>query len=177
MASKYSGQKVTRMNDPQYDKQTPNTPTPPPRSVLNDQRLAPPPPPSPVYDDRYHAAPPPAPEDDDLYDNPYAAAPPRDYDYYDFDGSKWGDFLLGFFGVLVIDIAAFFLCRALTKATFPEFFILPILVLDATVVAYAFKFKRRYIGIGIIAILILPLLLMGACAVWVSATFLSNNGS
>lgn len=92
-------------------------------------------------------------------------------DYYTEKGRKISDFFIGFFGIIIagIVITSFF-------SLFLSFgtgyyntdllgFSTPILLLILGVVATVLSFAkgRRYIGIGIISSVLVPLLIFGAC--------------
>jgi hypothetical protein len=102
-------------------------------------------------------------------------------DYYQSTASKATDFVIGFFGVWVVNAligygsylmfarlinwsANYTLIYSLTTI-----FYLVILGLNIAVIILSFKRNRRYIGIGILcSAVLLPLLAFGACIVALS---------
>ena len=94
-------------------------------------------------------------------------------DYYVDSGKKWTDFIIGFFApifvgaifyslVLVLNTIGIIARRNIDEAV--SLFLAPLLLLLIIVsVIIAFTKKRRFLAIGILSALLLPLLAMGAC--------------
>lgn len=134
------------MNDPQHDRRTPNTPTPPPRSVLNN--------------DPYRAAPPPAPVDDDLYDNRYVPPPPRKYDDAESANKKWIDFAIGFGGIYLMN-AVIGTMLSFAGDTFAGILLI---IAHVAVIVYSIMRRRYFIIIGMVTAYTISLIAFGACA-------------
>jgi len=98
-------------------------------------------------------------------------------DYYTSTGRKVGDFCIGFFGTgiaLQIISGVFFLFVTFIFGNNPDqsliylTLLLSIIILLALYIlgiVIAFKKGRRFIGIGIISTILVPLLLFGACII------------
>lgn len=97
-------------------------------------------------------------------------------DYYITHGRKIGDFFIGFVGfyicilvlspLLSIIIIPIFLLSSFLGSYFSIFIIgLLYLLIPLIGIIVANKYHRRYISIGIISAIIIPLLLFGACLV------------
>lgn len=84
-------------------------------------------------------------------------------DYYTSTGRKIGDFCIGFFGIFIVASVL----STITMLVFFNAFIVSIILLFIVVFGVIFSFKkgRRYIGIGIIASTLVPLLFLGACMI------------
>jgi heme/copper-type cytochrome/quinol oxidase subunit 4 len=89
--------------------------------------------------------------------------------YYTNSGKKVGDFCLGFFGAwgltMVLTIIPYWIYSIFSSS----FAVFPILLFGFALavigIVLSFTKGRRYIGIGIIASVLLPLLLVGACLI------------
>jgi len=101
--------------------------------------------------------------------------------YYDTSGKKVGDFLIGFFGIWVLN-SIFVAINSLIFGGFsgPSFSgsigmltsVFPSLILDIVLIVYFLKFsERKYIGIGMLNSVVLPLLIFGACLLVFSSMF------
>jgi len=104
--------------------------------------------------------------------------------YYDTEGKRVKDFFLGFILSIVIGVFVYFVFGTIlgqllyylgaSKIYSSGFFssllstILPILLGGILGTVLAFKRGRRYIGIGIICAIVLPLLFFGACLIVIS---------
>lgn len=77
-------------------------------------------------------------------------------DYYDKGGSKVGDFLLGFIVAPIVPVGVSLAVNG------PGVWVAAVALLIAGAV-YAFMRGRRFIGIGILSLLLVPLLAFGAC--------------
>lgn len=100
----------------------------------------------------------------------YASQPSAKQDYYDNAGKKVGDFAIGFFGMWILNVViyavVFFVMMSLMMgaAGFTFLGIIGfIVILDIVLIFLAFYKGRRYIGIGAIVSVIVPLLIAGAC--------------
>lgn len=91
----------------------------------------------------------------------------RKPDYYTSTGNKAGDFLIGFFGVIIL----FFLYTTVISFAPSLFYsagmvwviyFIPIAVIAVAPVIF-FKIGRRFITIGIISIALIPFLVFGSC--------------
>jgi len=93
-------------------------------------------------------------------------------DYYTTTGKKVGDFGKGFFLNIGIGIVASLLVSYLSIITSISIIgtIISILffVMDVFLIIRFFKENRRYIAIGMLSSLIIPLLLFGACTLLLS---------
>lgn len=97
---------------------------------------------------------------------------PKD-DYYVTRGRKFVDSNAGFFGIWLVNAILFLALFSLfsSKLVRPVFnteYIMPMIIgiiglLDLVGITAAFICKRRYIAIGAIISLVLPLLAVGAC--------------
>ncbi len=95
-------------------------------------------------------------------DQPSAPPPARHKpDYYADAGSKVGDFCLGFFGTGV----AVFVVAMLAGLLGPLGIVVGLAYQVAFIwgIAWGFKSGRRFVAIGILSTLILPLIVVGAC--------------
>lgn len=99
-------------------------------------------------------------EEQIIYNNPQEA------DYYTTTGKKVGDFILGFFGIIILNsIFATVLSFASLGWTS---LLIPIVVFAFSLVLF-FKIGRRFIAIGIISIALIPILLFGSCLLLLGA--------
>lgn len=89
-----------------------------------------------------------------IYDNPQKP------DYYTTSKKKVIDFILGFFGVIIIN--AIILTASLYAKIFQTGFLFSIVISIIAVVLF-FKNGRRFIAVGMISISLLPLLVFGSC--------------
>jgi predicted permease len=98
----------------------------------------------------------------------------KDNSYYTTTGRKVVDFLIGFFGLIIFgSILSTILLSTVWRqglsglnALFMPFIQL---VYGIPLAVYFFKFnKRRYIGIGLIIALVVPLLFFGSCLLIIS---------
>jgi hypothetical protein len=87
-------------------------------------------------------------------------------DYYTNPGKKIGDFFLGLFGALLVAVVAGAIGGAAPSALTISLIGNAILLLAAIV--HFFRRGRRFIAIGMISILTIPVLLLGACAIMFS---------
>jgi hypothetical protein len=84
-------------------------------------------------------------------------------DYYSAGGRKVADFFLGFGGTVLLGVIA-----GVVAAASPNTGIVSAianLILLVAGVVYFFRRGRRFIAIGIISTLTIPLLALGACAI------------
>jgi hypothetical protein len=94
-------------------------------------------------------------------------------DYYDKPNRKALDFLIGAFAFPIALYFFFYLLNWLLLQIIPVFVSLTLTVcLTVAAIVLAFKKNRRYIGIGIIAGLALPLLIFGTCLLVLSGSSL-----
>lgn len=92
-------------------------------------------------------------------------------DYYTDTGKKVRDFCLGFFGFLIIGTICSLFNFTYFSGLFNNLFfslfaasLLPIVAVLAIVsIVLSFVKRRRYIGIGIISLILIPFLIFGAC--------------
>ena len=91
-----------------------------------------------------------------------AQSKPANADYYTVNPDrKVGDFCLGFFGMIVSSILLFMLGASSFFFGYLSYLLMfAVLILGITL---PFTNGRRYIGIGVISSIIIPLLLFGAC--------------
>lgn len=93
---------------------------------------------------------------------------PEKPDYYTGMWRKRGDFLIGFilipFLLYVVTAGLYLLSAFVMPSARPEpnIFGLPALLIPLAIY-YSFKRGRRYIGIGLISLFVLPLVLAGSC--------------
>lgn len=90
-------------------------------------------------------------------------------DYYVSSGRKAGDFLVGFFGVIILSILytviANFLSSFFSTSVWITIGFLFSIISYILLTVLFFKIGRRFIAIGIISIALVPLLLFGSCMV------------
>lgn len=95
-------------------------------------------------------------------------------DYYTSTGRKIGDFFIGFIGILIALFICIMLPNLLSRLLYensgsispellPFFYIILPLVLIVSGIVISNHYNRRYILIGIISGIIIPLLVFGAC--------------
>lgn len=85
-------------------------------------------------------------------------------DYYAGDiKKKLSDFILGFFLMPILSIIVILLIGS--YAYFSEYLIALFVLLVLAGIVFLFAKGRRYIGIGIVSFLIIPLLVFGACVI------------
>ena len=84
-------------------------------------------------------------------------------DYYLEPGKKIGDFFLGFFGALMVVVIAGVIGAAAPGSA--AISVIGNLVLLIAGIVHFFRRGRRFIAIGMISIIIIPVLLFGACAI------------
>ena len=77
-------------------------------------------------------------------------------DYYTHTGRKIFDFILGFIFAPIIPVVIMINSRSSTSWVFP-------LILMIAGIIVSFIFGRRFLAIGMISILAVPLLVLGAC--------------
>lgn len=90
-------------------------------------------------------------------------------EYYINSGRKVADFVIGFFGIWIVNAVLSSIIQGITVLSGGYFdavmVVVSILLFIAEIVFLVFyvRRKRRYIFIGAISALVLPLLLVGAC--------------
>lgn len=141
------------MNAPQQDQQSPNIPPP---TLLPAQ----------------------------ADDAPFAA--PREHGYYTSAGRKWGDFAIGFFGSIAVNVVTQLITSMIistysnasqysigasisTEINYRGVGLLVTFILSIVAIVYAFKRRRRFIAIGMIATACLPFLFLGGCLLIIAA--------
>ena len=96
-------------------------------------------------------------------------------------GNKVGDFFLGFLGTFIIDGLIIYLGSLFLQFIYQFDSILNILavtssvvllILNILVIIYLFRNKKKFIAIGIISALVIPLLIFGTC----TGIFLAVSG-
>lgn len=88
----------------------------------------------------------------------------RKPDYYTSIGKKIGDFLLGFFGVIIsYSFYTFVLNFSYYSANMIWIILFISIVVLVVLPVTFFKMGRRFITIGIISTLLIPLLIFGSC--------------
>jgi len=108
-----------------------------------------------------------------VYQNTPVPSSKTDY-YWNAEGRRIADFCLGLFGSYILVVAMFIFSTGLFSVmefsiAFVQLMeilmtIIPLIFLIAMIVL-SFSKGRRYIGIGIISSVVLPLLLFGACLI------------
>lgn len=86
-------------------------------------------------------------------------------DYYDRLSKKILDFLLGFFGYFLSAILTFSIFEAVFSysSSLPDILSLILFIASIYFIYYLFKINRRFIAIGAIVGIVIPLLVFGAC--------------
>lgn len=92
--------------------------------------------------------------------------PPGRIDYYAGAGGKVADFCLGFFGVGVAAIVIAFLAGMAGPLGIVVGFAYQIAYIWG--IAWGFKSGRRFVAIGMLATLLVPLIVIGACFVFLA---------
>lgn len=95
-----------------------------------------------------------------IYNNPQEA------DYYTTTGKKVGDFILGFFGIVILNLI---FGTALSFANLGWANLLISIVVFVFLLVLFFKIGRRFIAIGIISIALIPILIFGSCLLLLGA--------
>jgi hypothetical protein len=96
-------------------------------------------------------------------------------DYYAEKSRKIIDFLIGFFGTLILGGLLAWLISFIFRGVYLPMLYLILLILLGIVIYIFFKLNRRYIGIGAISAILIPLLAMGACtAILLGGNMLGN---
>lgn len=87
-------------------------------------------------------------------------------DYYDTPAKKVGDFFVGFLGNLMLGVIFFYVFSFLMQYFYNLFPILLgiVIVIEILPLMYFFK-TRRYIAIGMLSAIALPLLVFGFCTI------------
>lgn len=86
--------------------------------------------------------------------------------YYTSTGKKVGDFFLGFFGVLILNfILAFIFGFLFIFANLYWMNLFISIAISLALIFLFFKKNRRFIAIGIIAMMLIPILVFGSCLV------------
>ncbi|MDD5031657.1 MAG: hypothetical protein PHR36_01270 [Patescibacteria group bacterium] len=84
--------------------------------------------------------------------------------YYTTTGKKVGDFILGFFGIIILNSILWVVLYPLLSSRnwgFVNLFIYLIILILLMVLF--FKIDRRFIAIGIISVALIPILVFGSC--------------
>jgi hypothetical protein len=89
-------------------------------------------------------------------------------DYYTNPGKKIGDFFLGLFGALLVVIVAGAIAAAAPGSGSIMISLIGNAILLLAGIVHFFRRGRRFIAIGMISILTIPVLLLGACAIMFS---------
>jgi len=93
-------------------------------------------------------------------------------DYYTTTSRKVLDFIVGFFGIITVGIAWSFFGNLLSMipgfGVFGSVYMLLIPLFSIAAVVASFVLKRRYIAIGMISAMLIPLLVFGACIIALS---------
>lgn len=92
--------------------------------------------------------------------------PQKDY-YYTTTGKRVGDFMLGFFGYIIINLILVFVFLPLLAGFYWGYSFFPI-VINALLLVLFFKIGRRFIAIGIISVILISILIFGSCVLTLS---------
>jgi hypothetical protein len=85
-------------------------------------------------------------------------------DYYTTTGKKVGDFILGFFGIIILNFifgAVLYPLFSLANSGWANLFISIVALVLFSVLF--FKIGRRFIAVGIISMALIPILIFGSC--------------
>ena len=105
----------------------------------------------------------------------YSEKSPKTDFYINNPGKAVGDFCLGFFGIWVVDTIVWFLLAGvfstLNAGILGNFFVSIFIILILPFIIFPiifFNIGRRYVAIGILSSLVLPLIIFGACLIIIS---------
>jgi hypothetical protein len=91
--------------------------------------------------------------------------------YYTTTKRKVSDFCIGFFGGIMLNVLLVFLSFSLSRSgSFDWIGSLFDLLFFVFLIVYFFKKGRRFIAIGMISMILLPLLAFGSCLVLIMGT-------